>query len=157
MRRFAIMLVALSLAGCLLEGAHDNGDDHAGAGPHREVLAPNPSPMPVFSPAIRTGNLVFLSGQIGLKPGTRELAPGGIQGQTEQVLRNIESLLGDIGLGLEDVVKCTVFLGDIGDYAAMNEVYLRYFTEDPPARSALAASGLALGAAVEIECIAAAR
>jgi reactive intermediate/imine deaminase len=113
--------------------------------------------MAVFSPAIRTGNLVFLSGQLGLKPGTRELVPGGIAAETEQTLEGIRSLLNDIGLDMEDVVKCTVFLADINDYPKMNEVYLRYFPKDPPARSALAASGLALGALVEIECIAAAR
>lgn len=127
------------------------------SGPHREVVAPNPSPMAVFSPAIRTGNLVFLSGQLGLKEGTLEMVPGGITAETEQTLKRIRSLLNDIGLDMEDVVKCTVFLADINDYPKMNEVYLKYFPSDPPARSALAASGLALGAQVEIECIAAMR
>jgi reactive intermediate/imine deaminase len=127
------------------------------SGPHREVLAPNPSPMAVFSPAIRTGNLVFLSGQLGLKEGTLELVPGGITAETEKTLKRIRSLLNDIGLDMEDVVKCTVFLADINDYPKMNEVYLKYFPSAPPARSALAASGLALGAQVEIECIAAMR
>jgi len=113
--------------------------------------------MPLFSPAIRTGNLIFLSGQIGLEPGTLELVPGGIAAETEQTLMGIRSLLNDIGLDMEDVVKCTVMLADIEDYPKMNEVYRKYFPSDPPARSALAASGLALGARVEIECIAAAR
>lgn len=125
------------------------------AGPHREVLAPSPSPLPVFSPAVRTGNLVFLSGQIGNRPGTLELVPGGIEAETEQTLTGIRTLLEEIGLTMADVVKCTVFLADIADYEAMNRVYARYFPEDPPARSTLAASGLALGARVEIECIAA--
>ena len=116
-----------------------------------------PSPLPVFSPAVRSGNLVFLSGQLGLKPGTFELVPGGIQAETEQTLKGIRRLLGEIGLEMTDVVKCTVFLADIADYAKMNEIYLRYFPSDPPARSALAASGLVLGARVEIECIAAVR
>lgn len=129
----------------------------APSGPHREVLAPSPSPLPVFSPAVRTGNLVFLSGQIGNRPGTLELVPGGIGPETEQTLTGIRDLLGEIGLGMEDVVKCTVFLADIDDYQAMNEVYARFFPEDPPARSTLAASGLALGARIEIECIAAIR
>lgn len=127
----------------------------APAGPHREVLAPSPSPLPVFSPAVRTGNLVFLSGQIGVRPGTLELVEGGIGPETEQTLTNIRSLLEEIGLSLDDVVKCTVFLADIDDYQAMNEVYARFFPQDPPARSTLAASGLALGARTEIECIAA--
>jgi len=145
MRRFALLaLAALSLA-C------------ASSGPHREVLAPSPSPLPVFSPAVRTGNLVFLSGQIGNRPGTLELVPGGIATETEQTLTNIRTLLEGIGLSLDDVVKCTVFLADIDDYRAMNEVYARFFPQDPPARSTLAASGLALGARTEIECIAAMR
>jgi 2-iminobutanoate/2-iminopropanoate deaminase len=129
----------------------------APAGPHREVLAPSPSPLPVFSPAVRTGNLVFLSGQIGNRPGTLELVPGGIGPETEQTLSGIRTLLEELGLSLADVVKCTVFLADIADYRAMNEVYARFFPQDPPARSTLAASGLALGARIEIECIAAMR
>jgi 2-iminobutanoate/2-iminopropanoate deaminase len=129
----------------------------APAGPHREVLAPSPSPLPVFSPAVRTGNLVFLSGQIGNRPGTLELVPGGIGPETEQTLSGIRTLLEELGLSLADVVKCTVFLADIADYQAMNEVYARFFPKDPPARSTLAASGLALGARIEIECIAAMR
>jgi reactive intermediate/imine deaminase len=111
----------------------------------------------VFSPAVRTGNLVFLSGQIGNVPGTLELVPGGIAPETEQTLTGIRTLLEGIGLSMADVVKCTVFLADIADYQAMNEVYARFFPEDPPARSTLAASGLALGARVEIECVAAMR
>jgi reactive intermediate/imine deaminase len=126
-------------------------------GPHRQVVASSPAPLPVFSPAIRTGNLIFLSGQIGNRPGTKEIVPGGITAETTQALENVRTLLEEIGLGMEDAVKCTVFLTDMEDYAPMNEVYRRFFPEDPPARSALAASGLALGARVEIECIAAAR
>lgn len=145
MRRLALLALVVSTVAC------------SSAGPHREVLAPSPSPLPVFSPAVRTGNLVFLSGQIGNRPGTLELVPGGIGPETEQALTGIRDLLHRIGLGMEDVVKCTVFLADIEDYQAMNEVYARFFPEDPPARSTLAASGLALGARIEIECIAAMR
>ena len=145
MKRTPAVLSLILLWGC------------ASPGPHREVLAPNPSPLPVFSPAVRTGDLVFLSGQIGIKPGTLELVPGGIKPETTRTLESIRSLLADIGLGMEDVVKCTVFLADMDDYGPMNEVYLEFFPQDPPARSALAASGLAFGARVEIECIAAAR
>jgi len=107
-----------------------------------------------FSSAVRVGNLVFLSGQIGVKPGTRELAEGGIEGQTRQTMENIKAVLEYAGSGLDRVVKCTVFLGNIADYAAMNAVYASFFPQDPPARSTMAASGLALSAAVEIECIA---
>ena len=166
-RTIALLALVLLLAGCTPSRpsapsrtsaqAASSTPSAPASGPHREVLAPNPSPMAVFSPAIRTGNLVFLSGQIGLKPDSLELVPGGIMAETEQTLKRIRSLLNDIGLDMEDVVKCTVFLADINDYPKMNEVYLKYFPQDPPARSALAASGLALGAQVELECIAAAR
>ena len=160
-RAIAPLALVLLLVGCTPSRpsapAAPSSPAAPASGPHREVLAPNPSPMAVFSPAIRTGNLVFLSGQIGLKAGTLEVVPGGIMAETEQTMKRIRSLLNDIGLEMEDVVKCTVFLADINDYPKMNEVYRMYFPNDPPARSALAASGLALGAQVEIECIAAAR
>ena len=108
-----------------------------------------------FSEAVRVGDLLFLSGKIGNVPGTRELAAGGIQGQTRQTMDNIKATLERLGASMDDVVKCTVFLADMAEWGAMNEVYVTYFSKHPPARSALGASGLALGAAVEIECIAA--
>lgn len=107
-----------------------------------------------FSSAVKVGNLLFLSGQIGNKPGTREFADTGISGQTRQALENIKSILTAAGSSLERVAKCTVFLADIKDYQAMNAVYASVFPKDPPARSTIAASGLALGARVEIECLA---
>jgi reactive intermediate/imine deaminase len=107
-----------------------------------------------FSPAVRAGDFIFLSGQIGNLPGKRELVPGGIGPETRQTLEGIQRTLTEAGSSLERVVKCTVFLADIADYAAMNEVYRSFFPKDPPARSTAAAGGLALGARVEIECIA---
>ena len=107
-----------------------------------------------FSPAVRVGNMLYLSGQIGNTPGTRQLADSGIAGQTKQAFENIKTVLQAAGSSLERVVKCTVFLADIKDYAAMNAVYATYFPKDPPARSTVAGSGLALGARVEIECLA---
>lgn len=107
-----------------------------------------------FSPAVRVGNMLYLSGQLGLVPGTPQLADTGIAGQTGQALENIKALLAYAGSSLERVVKCTVFLADIRDYATMNEVYATYFPTDPPVRSTVAGSGLALGARVEIECMA---
>ncbi len=106
-----------------------------------------------FSAAVRVGNLMFLSGQLGLVPGTRDLAEGGIQGQTRQTMDNIKRTLEGFGSSMDKVVKCTVFLADMDEWGAMNEVYRTYF-RNAPARSALGSSGLALGAAVEIECIA---
>ncbi len=107
-----------------------------------------------FSMAVRVGNMLYLSGQIGNKPGTRELADTGIAGQTRQALENIKTVLASAGSSLDQAVKCTVFLADIRDYAAMNAVYATFFPKDPPARSTVAGSGLALGARVEIECLA---
>ena len=107
-----------------------------------------------FSSAVRVGNLLFLSGQIGNVPGTRQLADTGIAGQTRQALDNITAVLTSAGSSLDRAVKCTVFLADIKDYAAMNTVYAMYFPKDPPARSTVAGSGLALGARVDIECLA---
>jgi len=107
-----------------------------------------------FSSAVRVGNMLYLSGQIGNLPGTRELVPGGVTAETRQAMENIKGVLTYAGSGLELVVKCTVFLADIADYQAVNAVYQEYFPVDPPARSAVAGSGLALGAKVEIECIA---
>ena len=107
-----------------------------------------------FSSAVRVGDMLYLSGQIGTRPGTRELVAGGVVAETRQTLENVASVLRYAGSGLEHVVKCTVFLVDIADYVDVNAVYAEFFADDPPARSAVAGSGLALGAQVEIECMA---
>jgi reactive intermediate/imine deaminase len=106
-----------------------------------------------FSSAVRVDNTLYLSGNIGNLPGTLELAPGGIEGETRQTMENIKQTLENFGSSMDRVVKCTVFLADMNEWAAMNEVYRGYFT-NPPARSALGANGLALNGRVEIECIA---
>lgn len=106
-----------------------------------------------FSAAVRVDETLYVSGNIGNQPGTLELAPGGIEGETRQTMENLKAVLEHAGSSLDRVVKCTVFLADMAEWGAMNEVYRTYF-ENPPARSALGASGLALGARVEIECIA---
>ena len=107
-----------------------------------------------FSPAVRVGNMLYLSGQIGNTPGTRQLADTGIAGQTRQAFENIKTVLQAAGSSLERVVKCTVFLADIAEWPAFNTVYREFFKKPFPARSALAASGLAMNARVELECIA---
>jgi 2-iminobutanoate/2-iminopropanoate deaminase len=107
-----------------------------------------------FSSAVRVDNTLYLSGNVGVLPGSLDLAPGGIQGETKQTLDNIRAVAEHFGSSMDKVVKCTVFLADIGEWGAMNEVYRTYF-KNPPARSALGANGLALNARVEIECIAA--
>jgi len=107
-----------------------------------------------FSEAVRVGDMLYLSGQVGTIPGTTELVPGGIKEETRQTLENIKVILERNDSALDRVFKCTVFLADISEWPKMNEVYRTYFPKSPPARSAMAASGLALNARVEIECIA---
>ena len=115
-----------------------------------------PAAIGPYSQAVDSGaGLVFLSGQLPLDPATGAFPEGGIQAQTHQSLRNVQAILEAAGLSLANVVKTTVFLADMGDFAAMNEVYASFFAEPFPARSAVAAKALPKGALVEIECIAA--
>jgi reactive intermediate/imine deaminase len=122
-----------------------------------EHYSSNPDMQLPFSDAVRVGNMLYLSGKIGNIPGTRKLAEGGIAGETRQALENIRASLEKYGSSMSEVVKCTVFLADIAEWGAMNEVYMEFFPVNPPARSALGASGLALNSRVEIECLAAMR
>lgn len=108
-----------------------------------------------FSEAVRVGDLLLLSGMLGFDAATGELVDGGIQPQTRATLQQIKSTVERHGSSMDRVVKCTVFLADMADWPAMNEVYVQFFPGNKPARSALGANGLALGARVEIECIAA--
>lgn len=124
--------------------------------PAAEVVAPENAPLAglPFSRAVRAGDLIFLSGAIGTRPGTTGLVSDDVGEQTTQTLANIRAVLQAAGADLGDVVKCTVFLVDMGDYGAMNDAYARVWPGAPPARSTMAGSGLALDAKVEIECIA---
>jgi 2-iminobutanoate/2-iminopropanoate deaminase len=156
--RLCVVPIALALAGCTIEERTDRETSPA-PDTRRQVIQPEGIPrLPVFSSAIRSGDLIFLSGQIGALPGVSppELVEGGIEPETRQTMENIVATLDAAGATLADIVKCTVFLADMADYDGMNQVYLEYFPSDPPARSAMGANGLALGARVEIECIAAA-
>ena len=107
-----------------------------------------------FSEAVSANGFLFVAGQIGNLPGKLELPPGGIAAESKQALANMQAVLERRGASLRDVVKVTVFLADIAEWPAFNDVYKQYFHAPFPARSALAASGLALGARVEVECIA---
>lgn len=153
-----VVALTLASAGCTLEQRPPEDEPAGEPVPAKEIVQPEGvARLPVFSTAVRTGDLLFLSGQIGTRPGVSppQVVEGGVEAETRQTLENIRTVLAADGLTLEDLVKCTVFLADIADYAAMNTVYLEFFPSDPPARSAMAGSGLALGARVEIECIAA--
>jgi len=113
-----------------------------------------PSDLPL-SEAVRVGNLLFLSGQVGIDPATKNIVPGGIADETQQTMTNIKTTLETHGYAMSDLVKCTVMLADISEWSAFNEVYKTFFAAHYPARSALSASGLAFGARVEVDCIAA--
>ena len=114
-----------------------------------------PAAIGPYSQAIDSGaGLVFVSGQLPIDPSTGAFPQGGVAEQTRQSLTNAKAILSAAGLGLENVVKTTVFLADMGDFAAMNEVYAQFFSAPYPARSAVAVKALPKGALVEIECIA---
>lgn len=113
-----------------------------------------PAAIGPYSQAIKAGGMVFAAGQIPLDPATGQMLSGGIQEQTERVLENVRAVLTAAGSSFEAVVKTTVFLKSMSDFAAMNEVYSRYFTGVAPARSTVAVADLPRGALVEIECIA---
>lgn len=109
-----------------------------------------------FSEAVKVGDTLYLSGQIGLEPATQALIEGGVEAESHQTMQNIQTVLEANGYGMKDVVKCVAFLADMAEWPSFNEVYESYFAEGSyPARSALGANGLALGARVEVECIAA--
>jgi 2-iminobutanoate/2-iminopropanoate deaminase len=114
-----------------------------------QYIAPNASAP--FSHVVRAGNTVYLSGMLGTAPGG-ELAPGGIQLETRQTLENIRTALERVGATMDDLVKCTVFLADMAEWAKMNEVYVTFFPNHRPARTAVGVNGLARDARIEIEC-----
>ena len=150
MKKIALVIAVSVLCGC---------EVHVDQAAEVEYLqAPGTEDLGLpFSSAVRVDNTLYLSGAIGVIPGTLDLAEGGIQGETRQTMENIKQTLETFGSSLDKVVKCTVFLADINEWPTVNEVYRTYFSGTPPARSALAASGLAFGARVEIECIAVVR
>jgi reactive intermediate/imine deaminase len=122
-----------------------------------EYLTPFGVPTRPFSPAVRVGDLILLSGQIGTDPGatTNSVVPGGIEAETRQTLDNIKRTVEAVGSSMDKIVKCTVMMADMAEWDRMNVVYREFFTPGKlPARSAFGASGLALNARVEIECIA---
>jgi 2-iminobutanoate/2-iminopropanoate deaminase len=121
----------------------------------RQAISTGGAPAAIgpYSQAIRSGDMVFCSGQLGLEPVSGELVDG-VEAQAERSLRNLQSVLDAAGLGFDDVVKTTIFLADIGDFAAVNAVYARFMADPPPARSTVQVAALPKGGLVEIEAIA---
>lgn len=122
----------------------------------KEVISTDQAPGAIgpYSQAIKAGGMLFCSGQIPIDPETGAFVPGGVVEQTERVFKNLIAVLEAGGASLEDVVKTSVFLADMSDFAAMNEVYGKYFETNKPARATVQAAGLPKGALVEIDCIA---
>ena len=120
----------------------------------RTEAAPAPFQGAPYSQAIRSGGFVFVSGQLALKPGAKELSGGSIEEQTEQVIANLRAILEEAGSGLDRLVKTTVYLQHLEDFAAMNDVYARYAGDEPPARATIEVAKLPSGALVEIEAVA---
>ena len=152
------MIAATSLSGCAVSVGHGNVN--------QPTSATEPIPAPVFitapgaaatlpfSDAVRVGNILYLSGKLGTDPVTNQLVPGGIGPETRQALENIRRTLEANGSSLDRVFKCSVFLADMKEWPAMNAVYVTFFPNHRPARSAFGATGLALNARTEIECAA---
>ena len=144
-KRLLVAIPVLILAGCEVNVDHPPDVEYLKMPGLEEMDLP-------FSTAVRVGDMLYLSGALGLDRETGSLVEGGIQPETQKTLENISQTLEAFGSSMDNVVKCTVFLADIAEWPAMNEVY-RTFFPNKPARSALGASGLALNARVEIECI----
>ncbi len=149
--RFAIrtsVFTVAALLGSSAQAATPAPVDYLNSG---KVL---PTGLP-FSEAVRHGDTLYLSGQIGVVPGSLKIIPGGIKEEARQTMQNIKTSLEAHGYSMKQLVKCTVMLADMADWPTFNEIYKTFFTGNYPARSAFGANGLALGAKVEVECIAA--
>ena len=152
----AVAMAGLALALWLTADFTPDTAAPEGASADVEYLTPFGKPTRPFSPAVRVGDVFFLSGQIGTDASANgALVAGGIEAETRQTLENIKRTVEAVGSSMDKVVKCTVMMADMAEWDRMNVVYREYFPEGRlPARSAFGASGLALGARVEIECIA---
>jgi len=146
MKLILLLLAATTLSFTCLANSHA-GLEVLGAEQTKKLNLP-------FSEAVAVGNLLFLSGQLGNKPGEMKLVEGGVQAETRQAMANIFAILEKYGSSKDKIVKCTIFLGNMDEWGDMNVAYIEALGDHRPARSALGANGLALGGSVEIECIA---
>ena len=144
--------ITLFIAAIVLSQFFGCAQDHADRVQYLQSDAHKNNDAP-YSQAVKVGDMLYLSGVIGRKPGDPDLAPGGIKPETRQAMENVKTLLETYGSSLDDVVKCMCMLGNIADYDAMNEEYKKFFPENRPARSTFAVD-LPLGAKIEIECMA---
>ena len=147
MKRHCVLALSILLTGCIATTRIEDPEPE-----ERQVIStPNaPAAIAAYSQGIQVGDMLWVAGQIGIDPATRELVPGGIREETRRVLENCKAILEAAGFNLQDVVQVQVLLADINDYQAMNEVYVTYFPEDPPARAAYAVAAIPRGAKVEI-------
>ncbi len=151
MNKCRFLLAVTAVVGCAATPALA---DESGSPDYLNSRTVFPSGLP-FSEAVRVGNTLYLAGQLGIVPGTMKLVPGGLEAETRQTLENIKTSLEAHGYSMDDLVKCTIMLSDISRWADFNDIYTTWFDEHFPARSAFGTNGLALGAQVEIDCIAA--
>uniref|UniRef100_UPI004048522D RidA family protein n=1 Tax=Roseivirga sp. TaxID=1964215 RepID=UPI004048522D len=151
MKNHFILFLALIFTGCSIS-TETKVEEKSLKYYQSEVMKPLGLP---FSDAVIVDDIIYLSGQVGNLPGTLELAPGGLQAEAKQAIENMKAVLEANGSSLNDVIKVTVMMADIGEWGDFNKEYIKFFTgENKPARSAFGTSGLALGARLEIECIA---
>ena len=146
-KKYAVLLFLITLVAC-------SASEQA---PVKKVIQTDKAPgaIGVYSQGIQVGNTIYVSGQIGLIPETREMAGDDLESQTRQTIKNIEAILEAANYSLRDVVSANVFLSDMDDYQAFNEIYVEYFSEDPPSRAVVEVSRIPLDAKVEIKVIAA--
>lgn len=156
MRRAVIITGSILLNACQVSVVHKEPVEPVRTAPAdvEFVLPSGASASLPFSPVVRVGKVLYLSGQLGTNPATGALVPGGIAAETRQAMQNIQDLVIANGSSMDRVVKCTVMLADINEWAAMNAVYVTFFPNHKPARSAFGTSGLARNGRAEIECIA---
>lgn len=152
MKNHALLLLALIFTGC--NYSTETVIEEKSSLVHYQSENMKPLGLP-FSDAVIVDEIIYLSGQVGNLPGTLELAPGGLQAEAKQAIENMKAILEANGSSLKDVIKVTVMMADIGEWGDFNKEYIKFFTEEnKPVRSAFGTSGLALGARLEIECIA---
>ena len=150
MQKSLLLLLSINIFGCEVDSSIE-----INSGGNKRVIATDEAPKAIgpYSQAIEINNSLYLAGQIGLDPSTGQLVDGGIEEQTDRVMKNLEAVLNAAGYGFENVVQTQVFVSDLNNYKAMNDVYAKYFSEAPPARAAVQAV-LPRGALVEIMMVA---